>query len=382
MTKKVWAGIAVVLLLVAGLFVVLSRHDTSQPDEYRIGVLLSLTGRGATYGQRALKGMQIALDELNETAQFRTHPLKLLVEDTQSSASRALSGFRKLIDIDHVPVVVGLVLSDEVLTCAPVANEREVVLLSTAAGSDKIKDAGDYIFRNRESATLQADAIAKASIQRFGIKEIAILHSNAANGISYRNRFKDAVQRLGGTILMTVGYNEGKTDYRAEIEQLRGNSPNSVYLAGLDNELGLILKQAKEVGFTAQFFASAGAISQKLLDIAGSGAEGLVCGSAPFNTESDDPCIRDFVLSFRTRFGEQPDWIAANSYDAIYMLSALFKDGAKDADQIKDSLYAMKDFPGVGGRTTFDANGEVAKPISLVMVRNGTFVSLENNSHE
>jgi branched-chain amino acid transport system substrate-binding protein len=321
--------------------------------------------------------MQLAVDDLNATEPFREHPIKLIVEDSQSSAPQALSAFQKLIDVDHVPAVIGFVLSDEVLTCAPVANARKVVLLTTAAGSDKIRDAGDYIFRNRESGGVEADAIAKACIDRFNTKEIAILHSTSANGVSYADAFKKAVEHLGGSIVENVGYNEGKTDYRAEIEQLRAKSPKAVYIAGLDNELGLIMKQAKELGFAPQFFSTAGAISQKLLEIAGDGAEGLVCGSAPFNADSDDPRVRAFVSAFKARFREVPDWIAANSYDAVSILADLFTKGASDSDSIKAGLYATKEFPGVGGKTTFDSYGEVTKPISLVREHDKTFVPLE-----
>lgn len=378
MNHKSSVVLIVISILIVSLIVFSFGCVKKEEKEIKIGVVLSLTERGATYGQRALKGMQLATDEINTKEPFHTHPIKLIVEDSKSSAQQALSAFRKLIDIEHVFVAVGFVLSDEVLTCAPVANEKKVVLLTTAAGSDKIKDAGDYIFRNRESASLQTQAIASACVERIGIKEVAILHSNSANGVSYRDSFKDAVERLGGKIVSSVGYNEGKTDYRAEIEQLRARSPKAVYLAGLDNELGLILKQAREVGFKTQFFASAGAISQKLLDIAKSGAEGLVCGSAPFNVESDNPRVRTFTSAFRERFGEPPDFIVANSYDAIYMISDLFKKGAKNGEQVKEGLYAIKDYPGVGGKTTFDTFGEVIKPITLVQVKNGRFVPFES----
>lgn len=374
--KIVFGGLGLLAVAVTVTAIVLNTPSSS-PTEYRVGAVLSLTGRAATYGQRALNGMQLAVDELNATEPFKNRPIRLLVEDSQSSAPQALSAFRKLIDIHRISVALGFVLSDEVLTCAPVANERQVVILSTAAGSDKIKDAGDYIFRNRESASLQAQAIAQTCVERFQRREVAVLHSNAANGISYRDSFRDALQRLGGTVPLAIGYNEGKTDYRAEIEQLRAKSQRAVYLAGLDHELGLILKQAKEVGFDAQFFSSAGAISEKLLEIAGSAAEGLVCGSAPFNVESDDPRIQAFATAFRARFGEVPDFIAGNSYDAVYILASLFRDGAASGDQIKAGLYATRDFPGVGGNTTFDSNGEVTKPVELVIVRNGRFVSLE-----
>ena len=367
----------VFLVVAATAFFFLRKRFLEQPTTHKIGVVLSLTGRGATYGQRALRGMQLAVDEINTTESFRTRPLKLFVEDSQSSAPQALSAFRKLVEVDQVPVTIGFVLSDEVLTCAPVANERKVVLLTTAAGSDKIKDAGDYVFRNRESGSLSADAIASACIQRFGLRKIGILHSNSANGVSYRDDFKRAAERLGGNIALAIGYNEGKTDYRAEIEQLKGQAPQAVYLAGLDQELGLILKQAKEVGFTPQFLASPGGISQKLLEIAGNAAEGLVSASAPFDLGSDDPHVNTFISAFKARFGETPDFIAANSYDAIYMLANAFKNSAGNADQIKASLYAIKDFPGVGGKTTFDSFGEVNKPIHLVQVQGSTFSSLK-----
>jgi len=373
--RTMFLGAAVVLLAIVAV-VFLRGCQPAQPVEYRIGVVLSLTGRGATYGQRALNGMQLAVDELNATETFRNRLTKLIVEDSQSAAPQALSAFRKLIDVDHVPVAVGFVLSDEVLSCAPVANDRGVVLLTTAAGSDKIRDAGDYIFRNRESGALAADKIASACIQRFGSKEAAILHSNSANGVSYRDDFKKAFERLGGTISLAIGYDEGKTDYRAQIEQLRAKSPKAVYLAGLDQELGLILKQAKEVGFNSQFFASPGAISSKLLEIAGSAAEGLVSASAPFDLNSNDQRIQAFVNSYRSRFNDAPDFIAANSYDAINMIAGLFKNGATTSDQIKAGLYSTKDYPGVGGQTTFDADGEVRKPITLVQVRNGEFIPL------
>ena len=368
-------------ILLLTLLAFLSGCARKDAEEIKIGVVLSLTGRGATYGERALRGMQLGVDELNATESFRIRPLKLLVEDSQSSSAIALSAFRKLINIHKVGVVVGLVLSDEVLACAPVANEKRVVLFTTAAGSDKIKDAGDYVFRNRESAALQAEVIARAAVQSFGFREIAILHSNAANGISYMKNFKDQIEHLGGKIQVIVAYNEDQADFRAEIEQVRSKSPQAVYLAGLDRELGLILRQAKEAGFAPQFFASPGAISNKLIEIAGAGAEGLVSASASFDPESDDPGVLAFTEAFESHFGEIPDWIAANSYDAVHILAARFRDGASGGDQIKQGLYATQEFQGVGGLTTFDLDGEVIKPLVLLQVHEGRFVHASNKGN-
>lgn len=374
------AVLAVISIIIAAVMVFSFGCVRKDEKEIMIGVVLSLTGKGATYGERALKGMQLATEELNVSARFKNRPIKLLIEDSNSSAQQALSGFRKLIELNHIFVVVGLVLSDEVLTCAPIANEKKVVLFSTAAGSDKIKDAGDYVFRNRESAALQSQKIAGMAVQDLGYKEIAILHSKSANGISYSDNFRATVENLGGKILVTAGYDEGNTDYRSELVKLRVKAPKAVYLAGLDNEIGLILRQAKELGFKTQFLSSPGAISQKVIQLAGNAAEGLICGSASFDIESSDPHIRIFIDAFKHKYGEEPDFIAANSYDAIYMLAGLFeKSGPSNGEQIKQGLYGVKEFPGVGGTTTFDSNGEVIKPIGLVQVRQGKFQSFMKN---
>lgn len=374
MNKKIWGGIALSIVMVVIAFAVINVRDHSQNLGYRIGVVLPLTGRAATYGERSLNGISLAADQLNSDAPFVDHPIKLIVEDSQSKATHAVSSFRKLVDIDNVPVVVGLLTSDEALSCAPIAEQTKTVLFSSGAASTKLKFAGDYIFRNRESTDLQAKAIAKACIEKSGKGGIAVLHANAANAVSYRDSFIKAVENIGGNVLGVVAFNEGKTDYRAEIEQLRALNPKAVYLAGYDTELGIILKQCKEVGFVVDFYASAGAVSKKLLEIAKEGAEGLVCATAPFEANSQDPHIKAFVSSFEERYGKSPDWLAANSYDAIQILADILKKGAKTADQIKEGLYATKYFPGVAGITTFDEYGEVIKPITIIIVKNGSFL--------
>lgn len=348
--------------------------QAAQLEEYEIGVVLALTGRGATYGQDSLNGMQLALDEVNAEAGQNGGPrFRMTVEDSKSLGQQAVEAFRKLIDQNKVFVAVGFTLSDEALNAAPLAQQRKVVLLSPSAVSDDIKNAGDYVFRNREGAAAQAEAIARAAVERFGKQKLAVLHSNSANGISYRDGFVNAVVGLGAPTPATVGYDENKTDYKAEIEKLRAMNPEGVYLTGLDKEMGLILKQSNESGFKPQFFASAGAISQRLLETAGPGAEGLVCGSAPFDPKSNEPHVQAFVKAYRDRFGADPDFFAANSYDAIKLITSFIREGATDADSLKARLYQVKDYNGIGGKTTFDQYGEVSKPISLVQVLNGEF---------
>ena len=373
--SRTFAVVILAAMLVTILIVTLvKRHQHSlTTGEIRIGVILPLTGRAATYGERSLQGIQLAIDKAN-SSRNADQPLNIIVEDSQSQASRAVTSFTRLVDIDNVPVVVGLLTSDEALACAPLANEHKVVLFTPGATSEELKGAGAYVFRNRESVELQTAVIAKACINRVGRGRIAILHANAANAVSYRNAFAAACEAAGATVVGTVPFNEGKMDYRSELEQVRSLKSDAVYLAGYDAELGLILKQAHEIGLETHFFASAGAVTPKLLEIAGLGAEGLMAASASFDPESKALHVNEFVKAYKAEFRKEPDWLAANSYDAIQMMAKIAESGEFTAESIRRGLVSFREFPGVSGTTTFDEFGGVMKPIQLVEVCQGRFM--------
>lgn len=104
------------------------------------------------------------LEETSPFEEINSEPnrkIKVIYEDSLSEPQKAVSAFNKLIEIDKVPVVIGHVLSSEVLACAPIANQRKVLILNTSAGTEDLRKAGNYIFRNRESAYPQAFRIAE-----------------------------------------------------------------------------------------------------------------------------------------------------------------------------------------------------------------------------
>lgn len=369
---KLFSRYAVGLLFFLFLIIIYNCSNR-QSSKNKIGVVLSLTGRGGTYGERAINGMRLAQDEINKRDYFKVDSLVLYIEDSNSNPKQALSAFKKLIEVEKVQIIIGLVLSDEVLTCAETANQNGVVLLTTAAGSDEIKDAGDFVFRNRESGGLQAKLLADYAVGRMNFNNMGVIHSNSANGIAYKDKFINKVENLGGNVVGVVAYNENNTDYSAEVTQIMRYNPEAVYLAGLDREIGLILRKAGEFGFNPQFFASPGAISEKLIEIGGNTTDGLISASASFDPSDSDLKVKAFVENYKIRFNDTPDFIVANSYDAIYIIANLYENGKYNGEQIKNDLYSLKDYKGVGGKITFDNNGEVEKSLNMLVIKEGKF---------
>lgn len=367
--RRLVAPLLAVLALLAGC-------AKGPQAELRIGCIVSLTGKGESVGQYTRKGVELAVAELN-SGTFKDRPIQVFYADTGSKTDQALAEFQEMVDRHHVPVIAGIPLSDEVLALAPEANQRKVVLISSNGASDDIKSAGDYVFRIRESAALQTEAMAQGLVERLGKRKIVVLHSTSANGVSYRDSFISAAVRHGAPIPSTVAFDDGKTDYRAQVAEVAAKAPEAVFLTGLDKEVGLILKTAKEAGFQPQFLISAGAMTQNLLDVAGPAAEGVIAGSARFDPDSADPVVRRFVDSYEQRFHEKAHRVAANAYDTVMILASIAEHGAADAETIKGGLYKVKGFPGVGGATTFDSFGEVDKPIALYRVQGGKFTEMK-----
>ncbi len=153
-----------------------------EPKMIKIGAIMPLTGELATYGIPVKKGMELALEEINERGGINERTLKIIFEDDLGDPKMAVAAFNKLIDREKVPIILGPLTSSASMATAPVAERRKVVQLSTMAGTIDLKYAGDYVFRVFASNEYQSKAVADKAIDVFHAKRAAILYINNAYG--------------------------------------------------------------------------------------------------------------------------------------------------------------------------------------------------------
>jgi len=376
MTKTPQIIIGIIIIVVIVVLVVVFGGKKEEKGPIKIGAILPLTGKLAQYGGWTKNGIDLAVEEVNS---LRDHPYKLEViyEDNASDSKMAVNAMQKLIS-RRLPIVVGLISSRIALSCAPVAEQNRVVLLSTGASAMALREAGDYIFRVRESGMIHGQGMADFVWRKWGTtKKVGILSLNAENGITYSEAFKKQFSVLGGSINFYEKYEVGEKDFRTLLLKAKKKRVNILYIPGEATEIGLILKQAKELGLNLQFLSSVGAESPKVIELAGKAAEGLIYTSVYFSPDSEEEKIKQFVSSYTKKFGEKPTWLAANSYDAIKLLAKVFRKYGYSSEQIKNGLYKIKDFKGVSGTMSFDGYGDVIKPIMFKTIKNGQFVPYE-----
>lgn len=363
---------SIITILVASLIIFSFGCAKKEGKEIRIGVISSQTGTIAPYGQSVWEGIEIAVNELNQKDGINGKKIKIILEDDQSDPKIAVSAINKLIDTDKIPVVIGPVASSSVMSVAPIANEKKVVILSPAAASPNITFAGDYIFRNRATGTLEALELADFAYNK-RIKKAAILYINTDYGVAYKDIIVQRFTELGGEIAHIESFDQGVTDFRTQVSKLKNLKINTVFLLGNPTEVGFLLKQSKEQGFKPQYLSN-NVESEELLKIAGNAAEGLIFVLPAFNPDSPVAQVKEFIKKYKEKFNKTPDLYAANAYDAVNLVKLAIEKGGYTGDGIKNVLYQVKNYEGVNGTLTFDKNGDVIKPLMFKVVKQGKYI--------
>lgn len=371
MNKKVLIGVGVAAVVLLGVF--FWARQARDPDDITVGAILPLSGDGAKYGAAARRAIDLGVSKVNDDGGIDGKRLVVVFEDSKGAGKDGVSAIQKLITVNRVPAVIGDLLSSVTLAMAPVAERHRVVLLSPTSSAPKITSAGDYIFRNCASDVFEGKIMAEAAVQQLNIRKVAVLYINNDYGVGITDVFRPTFTAQGGSIVAQEAFAQGVTDFRTQLTKIAATKPDAVYIVGY-KELGLLLRQARELGIKAQFLSTVMFEDPEILAVAGNAAEGVIYSARAYDPNSDEPHVKEFVGAFKQRYGEEPDIFAAYAYDAIRILVLAIKTGGTSADKIKHALYSIRDFVGVTGSTSFDANGDVIQPAYLKIVRDGKFM--------
>ncbi|MBI1979885.1 MAG: ABC transporter substrate-binding protein [Elusimicrobia bacterium] len=376
MVGKLSAACIIILTFMLGPFGCAKKEQ----QEIKIGAVLSITGSGAPYGEDAQRGIELAVNQINNKGGIKGEEVKLIVEDDQTDPKTSTLAVNKLISQDRVQVIIGAVTSSSMLADAPIAEKAKVVLLSPGASNPKITEAGDFIFRDWISDALEGKAMADYLYQREKVRKVAILYINNDYGTGLKEVFTERFKALGGDAILAESYNQDDTDFRSQLTKIKNARPERIYLPGYYKEMALTLKQAKEMGIKIPFRSVVTFEEPDLLKLAGKEAEGVIYSSPFYDPSSEDEHIRNFVTGFKNKYQREPGIFAAHGYDAVFLIADAIERRGYKGESIRDGLYEIRDFRGVSGRMSFDKNGDVTKPVAIKEIRNGKFAILETVS--
>ncbi len=361
-------GLGLVLALVAGAAAV----STARADDIRIGQYVSLTGTTATFGQSMNKGVTMAIDEANAAGGVLGKKIKLITEDDQSKPEEAKTAAIKLIKQQRVVALLGEIASSRSLAAAPEAQRAGIPMVTPASTNPKVTQVGDYVFRTCFIDPFQGSTMAKFAKDTLKVNQVAILKDVKNDySVGLAEFFEKTFTGLGGQVVATESYSEGDTEFRAVLTAIRAKNPQAIYVPGYYTEVGLIARQARELGLKVPLLGGDGWDSEKTLEIGGDAVNGSYYTNH-LSAEDPSPVVQGFIQKYKAKHGEVPDAMAVLGYDAgRILLDAIKRAGSTEGAKIRDALAQTKDFPGVSGSITIDADRNSKKNIVVLKIEGG-----------
>ena len=344
-------------------------------DEIAIGVVLSLTGRFASTGERMKQGLELALNEIN-SGQLSDTRLKFIIEDDTGTPEGAAAAFNKLIHESDVSVIIGPASSSATQVAFPVAQENQVVAISPTSGARGLSAIGDFLFRVPLATNIVALQGVETTYAKLNYQRVATMYNETDLFSTDRDTaLREAFTALGVEVLTTEVFQSDDTDFSAQLTQIKALEPDAIFISALPPEKAGILIQAHELGISVPIIMSS--LTSVDVEAAGAAAEGAITFIGWLSTD-DTPGNQAFVQNYNMTYGMTPDVFAVASYTSVYILAEAIKNvQATDAISIRDALANISNLDTVFGKFSFNADGDAVYDLKTLIVKDGTLQPFE-----
>jgi branched-chain amino acid transport system substrate-binding protein len=343
-------------------------------NEIEIGEFASLTGGTATFGKGTHNGIRLAVDEANAAGGVQGKKIVLKTEDDASKPEQAQTVVTKLCTDDKVVAVLGEVASTRSMRGGSVCQKYGVPMITPSSTNPAVTAIGDCVFRVCFTDDFQAAVAAHFAFDQ-NFKKVAIFKDIKNDySVGFAKNFTDEFTKLGGTITGEQTYQEGDTDFKAQLNSLKGESPDAVLVPGYYSEVGTIARQSKDVGLNVPLIGGDGWDSPQLVPGAGTALEGCFFTDHYFSVDLENPDTKKFIDAFKAKYSTNPDALSALGYDAAGLLiDALKRAKTLDGPGIRAAIASTKDYSGVTGKTTIDAAGNARKSALVFQIKGSAF---------
>ena len=377
---KKFVAFVMAIAMVAAMFAV---SASAEAGTVKIGVSGPLTGGAAVYGTCVARSAQIAVDEVNALGGLQ---FELNCQDDEHDAEKAVSAYNSLKDW-KMQIFCGTVTTKPALAVGPEACDDRIFMLTPSASAVDVAYSGDNVFQicfaDPMQGSVSADVISEKGL---GTKVGVIYDSSDVYSTGILETFLDEADAAGLEVVCTESFTaDTKADLSTQVTKCKEAGADLVFLPIYYAEASAILSYANQIGYAPVFFGVDG--MDGILDVEGfdtSLAEGLYM-LTPFAADSTDERTAAYVAKYRELYNETPNQFGADAYDAIWALYQACTeagiDGSESNEEICDAMIAeftSMTYDGITGQgMTWDEDGFVDKPGSIVVIKDGAYTAVE-----
>ena len=344
-------------------------------DEIVVGANFELTGNHAQYGANANNGFKLAIKEINEAGGINGKKIRIVEADAKSEAAESVNAATKLISDDNVVALVGPAVTANVIAESQVATDNGVPIIAPAATNPDVTVEGGvvkpFVFRSCFIDPQQSEVMAQFAIQDLGAKTAVLyLDSSSDYSKSLGKIFKEKFEAAGGTVVMEEAFLAKDQDFKAALTKIQTANADVIFVPAYYEEVGKIIKQARELGITAAILGTDGWDDNKVIAIAGKDA----LNNTYFCTHcfEGEESMQAFINAYKAEYNAEPNAFAALGYDAGKMLIDAIARGGDDSEKIRANIESIKDLQVGTGKITMDpATHNPIKGIVVIETRDG-----------
>jgi branched-chain amino acid transport system substrate-binding protein len=368
--------VSVVMVLLAGM---LTGCGDSASKNIKIGVLNEMTGGNATLGTSSANGAKMAIKEANAKGGILGKQIEPVIADNKSEPSESANAMTKLASQDKVVAVMGIFASSNAIATSSVAEATKVPFVAVGATNPKVTvdeatgKVKNYTFRVCFIDPFQGTVGANFVLNTLQLKKAAILVDNSSDySKGLTTFFKDAYTKGGGSILAEEAYLQKDQDFKTILTKIKALNPEIIYIPGYYEEVGKIVKQARELGINVPILGADGWDSPKLAEVGTGAALNNTYFTNHYSVNDTSPTSQAFVEAYKKEYGQVPDALAVLGYDAAnIVIDAIKRANSLDPEKIREALAGTKDYPAITGNTTLNATHDAVKSVVIIEMKDG-----------
>ena len=350
--------------------------EKASGDEIVVGANFELTGNHAQYGANANNGLKLAIKEVNDAGGVGGKKIKIVEADAKSEAAESVNAATKLISDDKVVALVGPAVTANVIAESQVATDNMVPIIAPAATNPDVTvengKVKPYVFRACFIDPQQSEVMAQfARKDLMANTAVLYLDSSSDYSKSLGKIFKERFEADGGTVVMEEAFLAKDQDFKAALTKIQTANADVIFVPAYYEEVGKIVKQARELGITAAILGTDGWDDSKVTDIAGKDA----LNNTFFCTHyfEGDAEVQPFIKAYKAEYNNDPNVFAALGYDAGKMLVNAIEKGGNDSQKIRENIEAITDLQVGTGKITMDpSTHNPIKGIVVIETKDGT----------
>jgi|WetSurMetagenome_2_1015567.scaffolds.fasta_scaffold00022_22 ABC-type branched-subunit amino acid transport system substrate-binding protein len=390
-----------------------NKAGAQERGQVQIGLLAPLSGYDADIGKQIVTGAQLAFDQYAAATGAR---LNLVMCDSHGNMVETAKKTKELLTENRIPVVLGPVLSQDAIVAACILMDKDAVMLSPTATDDGIAAMGPNIFQMNVTLGTLGAKIARYAMDNLNIRDFAIIGPSSDYARALAGGFRKEVEKSGREIVSDETYEEGTKDFKVQFDNLKtklvmrkqqrtavekslagdvspspktdpklaaaadsGYEIGGIFLPADAEDVVMLAPQVMYHHIKTQLLGSTGWHNQKTIADGREYVNNALLSSNLFTGLPESKEWQDFKALYKSKYGAEPDRVAALGYDAASLLAqALRQAGAQaPASQLCQTLASIRNYKGASGVVTFDPSFRINTAASIIMIKDKQFIRVQ-----